>query len=273
MSMKKLLYIIPLVMFAMTSCDWFELDNMDGHNAQVEGKFIDSKTGEPVYAGMAAQVVSNWWGSTNNPTGGIFQIYEKGWDAEVAQTWYCKNDGTYRNDLVWAGSYYMKTTDSNFLPTEQEFTLKEGKNTVDFTVTPYARVIGEPTFTYDSANKQIKASVKVEAGDASVTNLTVELQCFTDRFVCSSFNNVKNDPGTKVADAAQNETIELVIDMTNEANVTQFQYERTHYLRIGVLGQGGFTGWSWAVNPNARYNYSATYALSTDGTITKVTEW
>ena len=58
--MKKLLYILPLVMFAMTSCDWFELDNMDGHNAQVEGKFIDSKTGDVVYAGMAAQVISSW---------------------------------------------------------------------------------------------------------------------------------------------------------------------------------------------------------------------
>ena len=179
-------------MFAMTSCDWFELDNMDGHNAQVEGKFIDSKTGDVVYAGMAAQVVSNWWGSSTNPTGGIFQIYEKGWDAETAQTWYCKNNGTYKNTLVWAGDYYMKTTDANFLPVEIPFTLKEGKNVVDFTVTPYARVIGEPTFTVTA--DAITAKVKVEAGDASVTNLNIELECFTDRFVCSSFNNVKNDP-------------------------------------------------------------------------------
>ena len=269
--MKKLLYILPLVMFAMTSCDWFELDNMDGHNAQVEGKFIDSKTGDVVYAGMAAQVVSSWWGSSNNPTGGIFQIYEKGWDAETAQTWYCKNNGTYKNNLVWAGDYYMKTTDANFLPVEIPFTLKEGKNVVDFTVTPYARVIGEPTFTVTA--DAITAKVKVEAGDASVTNLNIELECFTDRFVCSSFNNVKNDPGTKVNGATAGQEYTLTIDRKAPANNTQFKCERTHYVRIGVVGQGGFTGWGYSVNPNGRYNYSATYAIGTDGKVTKVTEW
>lgn len=269
--MKKLLYILPLVMFAMTSCDWFELDNMDGHNAQVEGKFIDSKTGDAVYAGMSAQVVSSWWGSYNNPTGGIFQIYEKGWDAETAQTWYCKNNGTYKNTLVWAGDYYMKTTDSNFLPVEIPFTLKEGKNIVDFTVTPYARVTMEPVFTV--TDDKITAKVKVEAGDASVTNLTVQLQCFTDRFVCSSFNNVKNDPGATINNAAANTELTLTIDKKAVVNTTQFQYERTHYVRIGVVGQGGFYGWGYSVNPNARYNYSATYAIAQDGTVTEVTEW
>ena len=165
----------------------------------------------------------------------------------------------------------MKTTDANFLPVEIPFTLKEGKNVVDFTVTPYARVIGEPTFTVTA--DAITAKVKVEAGDASVTNLNIELECFTDRFVCSSFNNVKNDPGTKVNGATAGQEYTLTIDRKAPANNTQFKYERTHYVRIGVVGQGGFTGWGYSVNPNARYNYSATYAIGTDGKVTKVTEW
>ncbi len=265
--MKKLLYILPLVMFAMTSCDWFELDNMDGHDAQVEGRFIDSKTGENVPNGMSAQLTASWNGFTATPVAGIFQVFEQGWDGEASQTWYYKNDGTYVNNLVWAGEYIMRTNDANFFPMEQAFTLKKGKNVVDFTVTPYARVVGEPTITYDKAGGKIKASVKVESGDLTkITDLTVQLQCFTDRFVCSAFNNVKNDPGTTTT-VASGETAEVEIDMNLEANLTQFQYERTHYVRIGVLGKAA------GVNNNSRYNYSATYALSTDGKVTKITEW
>ena len=91
--------------------------------------------------------------------------------------------------------------------------------------------------------------------------------------VCDSFNNVKNDPGTTINSAAANTELTLTIDRKLAANTTQFQHERTHYVRIGIVGQGGFYGWGYSVNPNGRYNYSATYAISTDGTVTEVTEW
>ena len=47
--MKKTLSIISfiLALTAVTSCDWFTLDNQDGWDAKVEGALIDSKTGEP----------------------------------------------------------------------------------------------------------------------------------------------------------------------------------------------------------------------------------
>ena len=48
--MKKIVSIISctVALFAMTSCDWFKLDNLDGWDAQVEGRIIDQATNQPI---------------------------------------------------------------------------------------------------------------------------------------------------------------------------------------------------------------------------------
>ena len=45
--MKKILVLLSLLILA-TSCDWFVFDNQESYNAQVEGRFIDSATGDLV---------------------------------------------------------------------------------------------------------------------------------------------------------------------------------------------------------------------------------
>ena len=188
-----------LAAFCMTSCEWFLLDNTEQHNATVSGKIIDAATGETV--------------QTEINNGGSIRFVELGWDAESFQSWTVKNNGTYRNNLVWAGDYRMETIEQNYYPLTQEFKLEKGDNVVDFTVTPYLRFLSH-SIKYDAASKKIIATCEVQVSDPSKTNKLNEIRlcCFTDCFVGYALNNCKNDAGA----AATN----VQMDANGKATVT-----------------------------------------------------
>lgn len=219
-------------MLSMTSCDWFELDNQEGYNASVYGNIIDSKTGQTVY----------------QEQGGGFTIYEKvsggqsyigrDWNQESAQGWAMKANGTYVNRLVFAGDYYMKTLNGNFIAEDQNFQLKKGENKVDFTVTPYCRITD---LNISKQGTKYVASFKVETDlpESVVNNIgEVRFCCYSDRFVSSAQNNCLDDAGAvKInVDPKAGQTITLEIDMTNEKNAYEFRYDKPHYVRVAALG-------------------------------------
>jgi len=253
MIMKNIKYILMTVVAALfvTSCDWFALDNMESYDATIAGKFVDAETG--------ALVPSEVYGSQT----GVFKIFELGWDAEAAQTWYIKNNGTYRNNLVWAGEYRMETNDANYYPFTQKFILNKGDNEVDFAVKPFVRFLNQE-FKYDTASKKIIATCTVQVTDPAQTgNLNeVRLCCYTDCHVGTSFNNCKNDPNAVASnvqfDADGKATVTVAIDTQNSANATEFKYERVHYVRLAALATG-------SANTAARYNFTQTYSIALDG--------
>ena len=162
--MKKIFVLLSLIVLA-TSCDWFEFDNQEYYNAAVEGRILDSKTGQPMQFAF--------------PNTCKISIIEEGWTdlsgnpAEEAQTWYVKCNGTYCNKLVWAAKYRMETKQQNFYPISIPFELKKGDNNVDFKVTPYCRVL-DPVITYEDG--KIVARFKVEVEDPEQTpEVTVSL--------------------------------------------------------------------------------------------------
>ena len=178
--MKKILILFSLLILA-TSCDWFVFDNQESYNAQVEGRFIDSATGDPVqFAFYNTSKIS---------------IIEEGWDKEEAEEWYVKCNGTYRNKLVFAGKYRLDTKDQCFYPVVIPFTLEKGKNTVDFTVTPYARILN-PKITYEGTKLVARFTVQV-ADAAQTSKVDVALFGFTDRYVSESNNNFIFDKKNK----------------------------------------------------------------------------
>lgn len=249
-----------LAMTFMTSCDWFTLDNQAGYDAQVYGTLVDSETGDPVLSEIYG--TDSGWGVSISA--GYLTVIELGWDAEANQNWNVKNNGTYRNNLVFAGQYKMNTANANYYPVTSEFELKKGENKIDFTVTPYARVT-EQKIWYDTESRKIKATCKVEVVDPTKTNSLKEVRlcCYTDCFVGSGFNNCKNDAGAVAKDVAFDANgiaaVELSIDTQDAGNQTEFMYERTHYVRIAALATGS------GVNTASRYNFSPTYALKLDG--------
>lgn len=256
--MKKLLYILPVLLVA-TSCSWFKLDNQEGWNASIEGKIIDSVTGEPVQA------------EQGNP----LTVYELGWDNEVPQNWAIKNNGTYKNALVFAGKYRMNTINANYVADPVEFTVNKGNNTVDFRVTPFLR-ISDVNITYDAAGKKINATCTVEpAFPADKVNLIgeVRLCVYTDRFVKYSYNNCSKDPGAVKKNLnPEKQTVSLSVDTQLAANVQEFQYTRPHYIRISAIGGHYKNGALDKTFNQGYYNYSAVYKLE-NGVVSQVTDW
>lgn len=247
----KYLFLTVAAAFCMTSCDWFALDNMEGYDASVHGKFIDAETGELVLSEISS--------STGN-----FKVVEQGWTEEGSQqTWYVKNNGTYRNNLVFSGDYLMRTSDSNYYPVSTNFQLKKGDNEIDFYVTPYVRII-EHKISFDTQDSTIVAKVKVKVADKVKTPTVkdVRLCCYSDNFVGSVLNNCKKAEGAYAENVAINENgeseeIVLKIDAKKKgANASVFQYDRIHYVRVAALAVGD------GVNTSARYNFSPTYSLS-----------
>jgi len=300
--MKKIFSIFScaLVLAFATSCDWFELDNQESYNASIHGAFLDVKTGEPVQSEHAVSTTVYTWGSyswtVDIATGGIMSVTETGWDAESAQTWNVKNNGTYCNNLVFAGKYRFDGKETNFFDTTQEFTINKGDNEVNFPVTPFARI---KDLKITNQNGIIKASYSIESGDPSQVKAIYEARfcIYTDRYVGIIHNNAKNNSTDYRSFTVLNsglefdKTYEMYID-TNDTDgtngtdlATEFQYKRPHYLRVAVCAVGDIEtsypyGPWWPVtsyvgvnSSQKRYNYSPVYKLDEDGSISEVTDW
>ena len=261
--MKKIFVLLSLIVLA-TSCDWFVFDNQEYYNAQVEGKIIDSKTGQPLQFAF--------------PNTCSISIIEEGWKdlagqpAEESQTWYVKCNGTYVNKLVWAAKYRMETKKQNFYPVTIPFELQKGANTVNFEVTPYCRVL-DPVITFEDG--KIVARFKVEVEDPAATaTVDVSLFGFTDRWVSDGNNNFDFDKvqtegqKKKIKNADGTSTIELKIDPNNpKESGMQFAYKRNHYLRIGARAYGN-------ENSGKYYNFSPVFKMSGDfSKVEEVTNW
>lgn len=248
--MKRIVSIISCIaaLFTLSSCDWFELDNLDAWDAQVQGRIIDSKTKEPIQMEQGSALsVYELYGEQYDHTN---LQGKKGWDSHDAISWLVKNNGTYVNKLTFAGKYEMDTRTNNFTADKVEFQLKKGENTVDFEVTPFCRIVN-PQFSYEGG--KIKATFKVEAGASGVNNIGyVRLCVYPDRYVKNSMNKCANDPGAVMVDVdpTKGETITLVVDPETvvnnvKVNADEFQYDRPHYVRIAALGASysGMPAW------------------------------
>lgn len=221
------------------SCDWFVLDNQEGWDAKVSGKIIDSKTGKPVQSeqGNSITVIEQGW---TDPASGAPVTQNQGWNI--------KNDGTYRNNLVFAGEYIMNTVSgANFMADPVKFTLNKGDNTVDFTVTPFCRIIN-PEVKYNAATKEITATFAIEAGMPEVNNIgNVYLCVYPDRFVRNGYNKCKDDPMAHAMNVNPDGTTQITLSVDPErvvwqgdqlvkVNAEEFQYDRPHYIRIAAIG-------------------------------------
>lgn len=231
--MKKILYLLPILLMAV-SCDWFEFDNLDGYDATITGKFLDSATNEPVQFGVPDNYGFPVYEENFEPSRGTF--------APSSMTWYARVNGTYTNNLVFSGDYRLETSqNNNFYPKTEQFKIAKGSNTHDFTVTPYAR-IKDVKFRYDAATKEIVATCKVEHGDASKTNgINVYLLIAPDRFVCKNHNNA-TDKTAVISGATVGEELELRIStvLTDKGeNNSEFRYKQPHFLRIAAMAAHG----------------------------------
>lgn len=127
--MKMLRSIFLIAAVALASC---EKDNYDGPTAGLSGRFIDADTKQLV----EQDIIS----------GTQIELLEHGYDPVSPFFLIVKNDGTYENSLLFENTYTVTPMNGNFISVEPQEIRIAGKTTLDFSVTPYIRVL-EPSIT------------------------------------------------------------------------------------------------------------------------------
>lgn len=227
--MKKIISILScaLALTLVSSCNWFELDNQEGWDASVEGQILDAGTNQPIQFAQGFSAIT---------------VVEKGWKAQTNQSWAVKNNGSYKNALVFSGQYTMNTLSNNFIAEPQDFILQKGDNKVNFNVLPFVRV---ENVQWAMEGKKIKVTCKVSSPVAAVNNIgEVRLCVAKDRFVSMNDNACDQDPASFITDVdPSGTTVTLYVDpdYTNLAtgakpNAQEFQYDQPHFVRIAAIG-------------------------------------
>lgn len=222
--MKKIFYLVLFstsLILGVTSC---EIDNFPRPSAQVFGGIKDEVGGA-----LVEQDIYN---------GSVIGTYELGgYATPVLRNWVIKQNGEYRNNLVYPNTYKIEFTACNFFPyTIDEVTFKSGPNELDFTVTPYIRI---KNCTIKKEGDFITASFTLEGGKSTVKVSSMALYVFTDKFVSEYVNlGVSAGSGQPKRTFSPAETIDpetiytLSIDLS--ANASVFAVHRNYYFRVGV---------------------------------------
>lgn len=234
--MKKtfIFIFISCCLSVLTSC---EIDNYDGPDASIHGKFLDEQTGELV--------------GTDIENGNAIIVQEQGFTHPVDQRWYIMNTGEYRDNRIFAATYDVRFENCNFYPFKVDnFQVKKGDNTYDFKVTPYIRVKNSKI---TKSGNTITATFSIEASKPEVKVREVQLFAFSDQWVGNNVKYSLNGNNDKVG-FSPSESIDpskvytLTIDVAE--NASSFKYtEKNYYFRIGALAEVSGVG-------TVRHNYS-----------------
>jgi hypothetical protein len=228
--MKKTLYYLSiftsLVLFA-TSC---EIDNFQVPDSQVFGAVRDSTGGALV--------------ETDLNSGSVIGTYEQGYATPVLRNWVIKQNGEYRNNLVFSNTYNFVFQSCNFFPYNVNgIVIKPGDNELNFNVVPYIR-IKNVSITLNAATNKIIATFNIEAGKPTVKVAKVSLYAFTDiyvgEYVKKTLTATATDfPTLTLSGAAQTinpaTVYTLSIDLAQTANAAVFAIHRNYYFRVGAM--------------------------------------
>ncbi|MDR2148735.1 MAG: DUF3823 domain-containing protein [Tannerella sp.] len=146
--MKKiLLFVFGVTLLSLSSC--FETDNWDAPDCTWQGTVTDSYTGQPILASQNDWQIRIWERSFTGQEGGATNFQ----DLRI------KQDGTYQNTKLFAGTYDMLPYNGPFWPmdTLKNLVLKD-RLVQDFEVTPYLQVLD---VRLEQFNRDGKDSIRV----------------------------------------------------------------------------------------------------------------
>jgi hypothetical protein len=221
--MKRIKYFLIIAALAFAGC---EKDNYDGPTAGLKGRFIDAETGELVQQDIIR--------------GTQIEMIEHGYDPVTPQYLIVKVDGTYENSLLFENTYTIQPRRGNFIDIAPQDMMVRGSTTLDFTVTPYIRVL-QPSIV-KNGNK-VTATFKLEQ---NVVNNVRKIGLYAHKDIqvgepmrqafAEQTLNAVSDPNTVYT---------LEIDLP--ANSTILKPGNEYYFRIGALIDVG----------EAKLNYAA----------------
>ena len=141
---KTIFYSLFSVLFTLTSCSMFEIDNYEEPAETIWGEVVDEATGKRVLTDQGSEGIR-------------VRLTELSWGDNVQHNpdFYCMMDGTFQNTKLFKGEYNVRI-DGPFIPLVRENTK------VKFEVQPFLNVefVGDPQVS----NGVIKAQVRVTRG-------------------------------------------------------------------------------------------------------------
>lgn len=229
--MKNIQILIFLLCgaFVFNSC---ELDNYEAPNASLSGAIIDNQTGETVQSDIIS--------------GTRIELIEHGFENPSIQQIVVKVDGTYRDDMMFAGKYsIIPLRRGNFVPmTDTMIVDIEGETVKNFEVQPYIRIL-DPNITIDGT--KITGTFRLEQ---TVENKVSQIGLFGHRSPAvgepmqfgKKTKNIRN-----VVDPT--EVFELVMDVRTDRDFVKGQ---AYHFRIGAIIDAD----------EAEYNYAPAVRLT-----------
>ena len=154
--MKQITYIfLGVMLLGFSSC--LKKDNWDEPDMQLSGTIMDSYTGKPLLTSQNDWKIRYW---------------ERSWTESVPinQEIPVKQDGTYNNSKMFAGTYDILPYGGPFWPvtdTVKNVVLGAGKNggQQDFTVTPYLQVVDfETSLQGTDLTLKVRLKAPIRAG-------------------------------------------------------------------------------------------------------------
>lgn len=157
--MKKTIYPFLVLLFTLSSCSMFEIDNYDAPGETLQGVVVDAATGDSVLTDQGSEGIR-------------VRLTEVSYGKNVTPNpdFYCMPNGIFQNTKLFKGTYNIRI-DGPFIPLVREDTngvpiaddsktMKiSGVTKVKFEVQPFLKVewVGKPTVS----NGQITAQVRV----------------------------------------------------------------------------------------------------------------
>lgn len=212
---------LALVMI-LPSCS---LDNYDYPNSGLHGSIIDKQTGELVEQDIIE--------------GSVLNFIELGYSNPAIQKMVIKNNGEYKNSMMFAGKYKIFTSqNANFAPIDTIVMNIKGQMKLDIEVVPFVRITNPMVFL--SGNK-VRAT------------FTITQTGFDNLMSVALFASSQSVVGEYMSDAKVVIPVGLhyaqpksfTIDM-NLADYKQLKTGKSYYFRIGALVAVG----------GAKYNYA-----------------
>ena len=138
------IYMLAILGLLLSSC---ELDNYDGPDAKFFGSIIDSGTNEAIPQDLIQ--------------GSVIDYVELGFENPQTQQLRFKADGTFRNNLMFSGTYEVQPVRGNFMEVPIETIEINGDTEHNFMTLPYIR-INEVNMALNADSSRLIATFKLE---------------------------------------------------------------------------------------------------------------
>ena len=147
--MRKIINTIILAVTVILTMGC-ELDNYDAPQGCIYGDILDAETGKPIPLPVEGS------------TGAVVSLMEVGTGAVLAQSFYARQDGSYRNAMVFDGDYTVTASGPFTMSMSYPVTVK-GETRCDMSAIPYSRI----EMNVEQDGTKAKISYTVTPTDAS----------------------------------------------------------------------------------------------------------